>query len=174
MNETTQTILNYVITFLSTGVGATVLTIVIKAIVTAVANVKTKKYSKLTDNDRATIVDNVTGGVLNAIKDGVSVDMDAQIDKATARRITAVERSQNDIVERMNKVIECQKAMLSAIADFKTISIESKEQIKALIKQDIVPMEAVVAVEVPKVAVEMPKNELKQEEKESPKSKLAY
>lgn len=174
MNETTQTILNYVVTFLSTGVGATVLTIVVKAIITAVANVKTKKYSKLTDSDKVAIVDNVRDGVLNAIKDGVSVDMDAQIDKATARRITAVERSQNDIINRMNKVIECQKAMLSAICDFKTISIESKDQIKTLLKHDIEPMEKVVAVEVPKVAVDTPKNETKQEEKENVKTKLTY
>jgi len=61
MNEATvQTILNYVITFLSTGVGATVITIIIKAIVSAIANVKSKKYSKLTETDKSDIVSRVT------------------------------------------------------------------------------------------------------------------
>lgn len=165
MNEQTQTILNYVVTFLSTGVGATVLTIVIKAIINAVMNVKTKKYSKLTDSDRAIIVENVRDGVLNAIKDGVSVDMDAQIDKATARRITAVERSQNEIVERINDLMECQRAVLSAVGDFKTISAESREQIKALLNCSNSTLEKVVEVALPKVEVQA---------SEKAKTKLTY
>lgn len=168
-NETMQTILNYVITFLSTGVGATVLTIIIKAIVTAVTNVKTKKYSKLTESDKSAIVEQVKDGVLNAIKDGVSVDMDAQIDKATARRITCVERSQNEIVEQVNKLIEYQKTVLSAIGDFKTISPESKERIKEILSQTNKTLERVVEVEVPKVEISAD-NKVKVKEK----TKLSY
>lgn len=168
-NETMQTILNYVITFLSTGVGATVLTIIIKAIVTAVTNVKTKKYSKLTELDKSAIVEQVKDGVLNAIKDGVSVDMDAQIDRATARRITCVERSQNEIVEQVNRLIEYQKTVLSAIGDFKTISPESKERIKEILSQTNKTIERLVEVEMPKVEVSSD-NKVKVKEK----TKLSY
>lgn len=168
-NETIQTVLNYVITFLSTGVGATVLTIIIKAIVTAVTNVKTKKYSKLTEADKSAIVEQVKEGVLNAIKDGVSVDMDAQIDKATARRITSVERSQNEIVEQVNRLIDYQKTVLSAIGDFKTISPESKERIKEILAQTNKTLERVVEVEMPKVEI-LADNKSKTKEK----TKLSY
>lgn len=154
MNEATvQTILNYVITFLSTGVGATVITIVFKAIVSAVANVKSKKYSKLTDSDRALIVNEVKTGVLEAIKDGVSVDMDAQLDKATARRITAVEKSQNDIVSAMESMNEYQRVVLCAIGDFKTISQHSKEQIQAILKDSASKLDKVECVEQPRIEV---------------------
>lgn len=154
MNEATvQTILNYVITFLSTGVGATVITIVVKAIVSAVANVKSKKYSKLTDGDRDAIVNEVKTGVLEAIKDGVTVDMDAQLDKATARRITAVEKSQNDIVSAMESMSEYQRVVLSAIGDFKTISQHSKEQIQAILKDTSPMLEKVECVEQPRIEV---------------------
>lgn len=154
MNETTvQTILNYVITFLSTGVGATVITIIIKAIVVAVANVKSKKYSKLTDSDRAAIVEDVKTGVFEAIKDGVMVDMDAQLDKATAKRITAVEKSQNDIVNAIENMTEHQKVVLSAIGDFKTISQHSKEQIQEILKNPSQKLGRVEIIDAPKVEV---------------------
>lgn len=150
MNEANlQTILNYVITFLSTGVGATILGIVIKSIVTAIANVKTKKYSKLTDGDKSVIVSEVTKGVLCAIKDGVSVDMDAQLDKATSKRITAVERSQNDIVEQTNRLMEYQRVVLAAIGDFKTISQSSKDRIQAILREQQSKLDAVQTIEMP-------------------------
>lgn len=152
MNEANvQTILNYVITFLSTGVGATILGIVIKSIVTAIATVKTKKYSKLTDADRTAIAEEVKAGVLNAIKDGVSVDMDAQLDKATARRISAVEKSQNEIVEQTNRLMDYQRVVLSAIGDFKTISQSSKEQIQGILKGENVVLDKIQTVEQARV-----------------------
>lgn len=157
MNEATvQTILNYVITFLSTGVGATILGLVVKSIVTAIANVKSKKYSKLTESDKASIVSEVTQGVLNAIQDGVSVDMDAQLDKATARRITAVEKSQNEIVQAMQTLAEYNKVVLSAIGDFKTISQASKEQIQAILKGKSVKLETVQTTDIPILEVKQP------------------
>lgn len=160
MNEATiQTILNYVIGFLSTGVGAAILGAVIKAIVTAIANVKTKKYSKLTESDKSDIVNEVTSGVLKAIQGGVSVDMDAQLDKATAKRITAVEKSQNEIVEQTNRLMDYQRVVLSAIGDFKTISQYSKEQIQGILKLEAPTMDKVQTIEQPILEVKDIKTE---------------
>lgn len=154
MEEATmQTIINAVLTFLSTGVGATVLGIVIKAIVTAVANVKTRKYSKLTEADREAIVEEVKSGVLQAIHGGVSVDMDAQLDKATARRITAVEKSQNEIVAQTNKLMDYQRTVLAAIGDFKTISQASKERIQGILKDEAATLEKVSVVEQGRIEI---------------------
>lgn len=159
--ELVNTILNGVITFLSTSVGATVLGFVIKVITTAISNVKTKKYSKLTEDDRAVIVSEVKAGILEAIKNGVSVDMDAQIDKATARRITSVEKSQNEIVGQMNALMNYQRVVLSAIGDFKTISQSSKEQIQGILKGSAPLLEKVQAVEAPVLEINKNKSETK-------------
>lgn len=111
MNEATlQTIMNYVITFLSTGVGATVITIIIKAIVSAIAGVKAKKYSKLTDADKTEIVDRVADRMLIAIQDGVSIDVDGMIDRATNKRLTAMEDKSNEFTDAVNNMLEIIKA----------------------------------------------------------------
>lgn len=169
MNEATKTIIDAVMIFLSSSVGATILGIVGKAVANAIASVKIKKYSKLTDSDRAVIVSEVKDGVLNAIQGGVSVDMDAQIDKATSRRITAVEKSQNDIVEQMEQLMNYQRVVLAAIGDFKTISQSSKEQIQAILKGTVLSLEKVQTIEQPIL-------EIKQETPElpSPKSSIGY
>lgn len=169
MNEATvQTIMNYVITFLSTGVGATVLGLVIKSIVTAIVSVKTKKYSKLTESDKTDIVGEVKNGVLEAIQGGVSVDMDAQLDKATSKRITAVEKSQNDIVGQVNRLMEYQRVVLAAIGDFKTISQASKEQIQSILKLEYSAIDSIPLLEQPTLTV----SEKPQEP--SPKSHVTY
>lgn len=142
------------ITWLTTsGILTTGVTIIVTAIVKAIANVKTRKYSKLTDADKSAIVNDVKSGVLSAIQGGVTVDMDAQLDKATARRITAVEKSQNEIVEAIAKLAEYQKVVLTAIGDFKTISQSSKEQIRSILKGVSVQLGKVDAVEQPVVEV---------------------
>lgn len=145
------------ITWLTTsGILTTGLTVIVTAIVKAIANVKTRKYSKLTESDKAEIVSEVKNGVLNAIQGGVSIDMDAQLDKATAKRITAVEKSQNEIVEQTNRLMDYQRVVLSAIGDFKTISQSSKEQIQAILKGNPVTLEAVQAIEQPILEIKQP------------------
>lgn len=146
------------ITWLTTsGILTTGVTIIITAIVKAVANVKTKKYSKLTDSDKSDIVSEVKEGVLNAIQGGITVDMDAQLDKATAKRITAIEKSQNEIVQAVQTLAEYNKVVLSAIGDFKTISQASKEQIQALLKsKSVVELATVQTIEQPVLEIKQP------------------
>lgn len=149
MDQTVQTVLDYVIAFLSSGIVATVLGVIGKAIINARTTVKLKKYSKLTEADRQAIAADVQSGVRTALIGGVTVDMDAQIDKATSRRITAIEQSQNAIIEQMNQLMFGQRIVLLAMGDFKTISQSSKEQIQGILKGVYLPLEKVQTVEQP-------------------------
>ena len=166
-------IINDVLLFLSSTTGATVICFVIKVIVSAVASVKTKKYSKLTDSDRALIVAEVKEGVIAAIRGGVSIDMDAQIDKATARRITAVEKSQNEIIGQMSQLMGQQRVVLTAIGDFKTISQSSKEQIQGILGAPASKLPALTVVEQPMLQVVNQTEEERTAEK-SKKHKVTY
>lgn len=130
---TVQTILNYVITFLSTGIGATVLTIVIKAIVSAITNIKTKKYSKLTEADKTEIVERVANKIIATIQDGVHIDTDGMIDRATNKRLTVMENKMNEFVEMVNKVYEIVKAQGNVLCELKTPSQGARGHLQELI-----------------------------------------
>lgn len=154
MNEATvQTILNYVITFLSTGVGATVLTIVIKAIVSAVANVKTKKYSKLTEADKTEIVDRVADKMLVAIQDGVRLDVDGMIDRATNKRLTDMESKNNEFTDVMNKVLDIVKAQGNVLCELKTPSQGARGHLQELIGNVPKAIEYIPQIEQPKLEI---------------------
>lgn len=159
MNEATvQTILNYVITFLSTGVGATVITIIIKAIVSAIANVKSKKYSKLTETDKSDIVSRVADKILYTIQDGVQIDTDGMIDRATNKRLTAIENKTNEFTEAVNKVLEIIKAQGSVLCELKTPSQSARGRLQELIESVPKAIDSIPQIEQPKL-------QLKQAEK---------
>lgn len=154
MNEATvQTILNYVITFLSTGVGATVLTIVIKAIISAVANIKTKKYSKLTEVDKTEIVDRVADKMLNAIQDGVRLDVDGMIDRATNKRLAAMESKNNEFTDVVNKVLDIVKAQGNVLCELKTPSQGARGHLQELIGNAPKAIEYIPQMEQPKLQI---------------------
>ncbi|MDE6060707.1 MAG: hypothetical protein K2G31_04485 [Clostridia bacterium] len=153
MNETTQTIINAVTIFLSSSVGATVLGAVFKTIINAVTSIKTKKYSKLTEADKDEIAERSANRLYLKIQGGIVVDMDAQIDKATARRITAVEKSQNEIIGKINELMMQQRVELTAIGDFKTISQSSKEQIQGILGTPASKLPVVTVIEQPMLQV---------------------
>lgn len=172
MNETTQTIINAVTIFLSSSVGATVLGAVFKTIINAVTSIKTKKYSKLTEADKDEIAERSANRLYLKIQGGIVVDMDAQIDKATARRITAVEKSQNEIIGNMDELMKQQRVVLSAIGDFKTISQSSKEQIQSILGIPASTLPAVTVVEQPMLQVTQVGQETSEEKPK--KHKVAY
>lgn len=153
MNQTVETVVNAVTIFLSSSVGATVLGLVVKVAIEAYKSIKTKKYSKLTEEDKREIAEMSAKMLYEQIKGGVSIDMDAQMDKATARRITAVEKLQNDIIENINELMRQQRVVLSAIGDFKTISQSSKEQIQKVLGAPVSKLPALTVVEQPMLQI---------------------
>lgn len=166
---TVQTILDYVIAFLSTGIGATVLTIVIKTVVSAVANVKTKKYSKLTEADKTEIVDRVADKMLVAIQDGVRLDVDGMIDRATNKRLTAMESKNNEFTDVVNQVLDIVKAQGNVLCELKTPSQGARGYLQELIGNVPKAIECIPQIEQPKLQIKQTEQKIAVSEIEEPK-----
>ena len=133
----TEQIMTYVVAFLSSGVGATVITVIVKSIVNAICTYKTKKVSRLTDGDKKEISKMVVTDVLTAIQGGVNIDVEAMIDKATNKRLTAIETQFNDIAGQMNKLSDIVVAEGQVLSDpLKKLSVlPLLEQAKLVVSQ---------------------------------------
>lgn len=153
MNQTVQTILDAVIAFLSSSVGAALLAMVIKSIVSAVASVKTKKYSKLTEVDKAEIVERVADKVIATIQDGVRIDTDGMIDRATNKRLALLESKNNEFTSTMNNMLEIVKAQGNVLCELKTPSQGARGRLQELIGNCIKEVEYIPLVEQPMLQV---------------------
>ena len=165
-------IIDAVTLFLSSAVGTTTVGVIVKSAIEAFKAIKTKKYSKLTEADKREIAELAANSLYAKIQGGVIVDMDAQIDKATSRRITAIEQSQNAIIGQMEQLLGQQRVVLLAIGDFKTISQSSKEQIQGILGVPAGNIPALTVVEQPMLQVAQVEQESVDEKPK--KHKVAY
>lgn len=153
MNEqTVQKIIESVVIFLSSGVGAALLGVIVKAIISGIAAVKQKKYGKLSENDKKEIAALVVSSVLEAMQGGVKIDAEAIIDKYTNGRINALEERYNGLIASENKMQEYMRAVLAAVGDFRTISNTSRETIAGLLADNgLAKVETIAIPEQPTV-----------------------
>ena len=159
----TEQIMTYVVAFLSSGVGATVITVIVKSIVNAICTYKTKKVSRLTDGDKKEISKMVVTDVLTAIQGGVNIDVEAMIDKATNKRLTAIETQFNDIAGQMNKLSAILVAEGQVLSEFKTPSLASRETLNAVLADELKKLPLVPILEQAKLVVSQ-KGEQKEEQ----------
>jgi len=150
-----EKIVEYVTIFLSSGVGATILGLVIRSIAVAISNAKIKKYSKLTDDDKRAIAKEIMDSMQGSLK----LDADAMVDKATNARISAIEESHNELVKAVNQSLAYTRATMNAVGDFKTISEDSRTVIKELLKEDAKKVEAVKNETIAEIKYAAPKEE---------------
>ena len=149
----TEQIMTYVVAFLSSGVGATVITVIVKSIVNAICTYKTKKVSRLTDGDKKEISKMVVTDVLTAIQGGVNIDVEAMIDKATNKRLTAIETQFNDIAGQMNKLSDIVVAEGQVLSEFKTPSLGSRELLNAVLSDSLKKLSVLPLLEQAKLVV---------------------
>ena len=168
----TEQIMTYVVAFLSSGVGATVITIIVKSIVNAICTYKTKKVSRLTDGDKKEISKMVVTDVLTAIQGGVNIDVEAMIDKATNKRLTAIETQFNDIAGQMNKLSDIVVAEGQVLSEFKTPSLGSRELLNAVLSDSLKKLSALPLLEQAKLVVSQPQTSEKIDEPSA--EKLMY
>ena len=168
----TEQIMTYVVAFLSSGVGATVITVIVKSIVNAICTYKTKKVSRLTDGDKKEISKMVVADVLTAIQGGVNIDVEAMIDKATNKRLTAIETQFNDIAEQMNKLSDIVVAEGQVLSEFKTPSLGSRELLNAVLSDSLKKLSALPLLEQAKLVVAQPQTSEKTDEPSA--EKLMY
>ena len=168
----TEQIMTYVVAFLSSGVGATVITVIVKSIVNAICTYKTKKVSRLTDGDKKEIAKMVVTDVLTAIQGGVNIDVEAMIDKATNKRLTAIETQFNDIAGQMNKLSDIVVAEGQVLSEFKTPSLGSRELLNAVLSDSLKKLSALPLLEQAKLVVAQPQTSEKSDEPSA--EKLMY
>lgn len=168
----TEQIMTYVVAFLSSGVGATVITVIVKSIVNAICTYKTKKVSRLTDGDKKEISKMVVTDVLTAIQGGVNIDVEAMIDKATNKRLTAIETQFNDIAGQMNKLSDIVVAEGQVLSEFKTPSLGSRELLNAVLSDSLKKLSALPLLEQAKLVVAQPQTSEKIDEPSA--EKLMY
>ena len=160
----TEQIMTYVVAFLSSGVGATVITVIVKSIVNAICTYKTKKVSRLTDGDKKEISKMVVTDVLTAIQGGVNIDVEAMIDKATNKRLTAIETQFNDIAGQMNKLSDIVVAEGQVLSEFKTPSLGSRELLNAVLSDPLKKLSVLPLLEQAKLVVAQPQTSEKTDE----------
>lgn len=158
-----KTIAQYVTIFLSSATGATIIGFIIKAIAIAVASVKEKKHSKLTEADKNDIANKVKTDLFNSLQGSLTLDADAIVDKATNARLSALEQSHNELVKAINQATAYTRATMNAVGDFKTVSTDSKEAIKKLLKEDAVEVKEVADTKLAEIKIESKVAEAKQE-----------
>ena len=158
--ETTEMILTYVTAFLGSGVGATILATLIRSIATIIGKVKIAKASKLTEQDKKQMVEEFTKGLEN----GVTIDMDAQLNKATNKRFDSIEKLLNEVAKEEEENTKTLKLLAEAMSQFKTISSDIKNRLADNSSAVQVPIEKIEIVEQGTIQV-------KEEKKES---KLSY
>lgn len=163
-NVSIETVMTYVVAFLSSSVGATLLTIVIKAIVNAVAGYKTKKVSKLTDGDKDEIANKVTQKVLTAISGGVSIDAEAMIDKATNKRLDAYDAKFNEFSTVINKLYSLGIAQGKVLVDLKTPSLAARENLASAIGESKTEIKHIATPEQPKLSVTLSEEQVTEKE----------
>ena len=168
----TEQIMTYVVAFLSSGVGATVMTVIVKSIVNAICTYKTKKVSRLTDGDKKEISKMVVTDVLTAIQGGVNIDVEAMIDKATNKRLTAIETQFNDIAGQMNKLSDIVVAEGQVLSEFKTPSLGSRELLNAVLSDSLKKLSVLPLLEQAKLVVAQPQTSEKVDEPSA--EKLMY
>ena len=168
----TEQIMTYVVAFLSSGVGATVITVIVKSIVNAICTYKTKKVSRLTDGDKKEISKMVVTDVLTAIQGGVNIDVEAMIDKATNKRLTAIETQFNDIAGQMNKLSDIVVAEGQVLSEFKTPSLGSRELLNAGLSDSLKKLSVLPLLEQAKLVVAQPQTSEKVDEPSA--EKLMY
>lgn len=159
----TEQIMTYVVAFLSSGVGATVITVIVKSIVNAICTYKTKKVSRLTDGDKKEISKMVVTDMLTAIQGGVNIDAEAMIDKATNKRLTAIEEQFNGIATQMNKLSAILVAEGQVLSEFKTPSLASRETLNAVLADELKKLPIIPLLEQAKLVVSQ-KGEQKEEQ----------
>lgn len=101
----------------------------VTGVIALVKSLIKSKSAKMSAKDKNDIAEIAAKRVIEGQNLNIELDISEQIDKATNKRLKAVEDSTNDFIKRINKVIKQQRHIANAVKDFKTISAESRTQL---------------------------------------------
>lgn len=170
-NEQLNTILTWIVSFLSSATGVAFLGFIAKLIL----NFRGKKYAKLTDADEDRIAEKSSKRVIASIKDGVSIDADAMVNKATNKRLDTVESKFNDIVVANNEQMLLLTKLAQVVLELKSPSLASREELANALGKSIPKLNSIAIDEQPKLVAheaeetELPTGPAKVEKEETAK-----
>jgi hypothetical protein len=164
--ETNEIIRQCGIWIASIGGGAVVVNYIAKVILAIINLVIRKKPISLNAADREQISERVADIVSNNMQSGVSVDIDAQIDRATQNRLSLVENKTDEFIRSNNNLKNIVKKLAECIATLKSPDSEKKEALLKAVNEDANDIVATVNNENVKGIVKI-LNKHKKEEKVS-------
>lgn len=138
--------------------GVSIGTIIVVAI-RCISAIKIKKHSKLSESDKKEIAKMASDMTLEALKDGIVVDVDGQIDKATNKRISIVENKINAFADSLNSTNEILKAEGNVLCELKTPSLGAREHLQELLDNAPKAIESIPQLEQPVLQVKQAKKE---------------
>ncbi len=150
--EQLNTILEWVVGFASGTTGSVIIALLIKYWIGKRAETKKAQAAKLTEADKKEIIEGVGEYVVGKINGKITLDIDAQLDKATNKRISAIEAQQEKIVEATNRSANYSRATMSAIGSFRSIPVQCQQEIAKLAQDEPLKIEEPVKPTVEFVA----------------------
>lgn len=70
--------------------------------------------------------DSISNRIAEGLSKGIEVDMSAQVDKATNKRIDTLEKQYNDLIELFSHYVNSQKAIMKGMSEMRSISNETR------------------------------------------------
>ena len=95
-----------------------------------------KKPMKLTTDTSEAIAERAADMVTQKLANGVAVDMSAQIDAATNKRLSELEKKNNELIDDLRQAKKRDKLLMASIADFKTITNENRVALMKAVAED--------------------------------------
>lgn len=129
--EKTMQIINAVFAWVSGIGGATILTIVVKALINAHIH---KKPIKLTAEDKSEIAGVVAKAVASDMEHGITVDVDAVVDRATNHRVSVMERKTDDYIAQLRLLGKIVRRQAECILTLKSPDGATKDALREAIE----------------------------------------
>ena len=172
MQEQIREILTWIAGFVGGGTGIGFIAFVVSQYFKYKAKTKVAQSAKLTEDQIEEIADRAAKKIEAKIKGKLTIDIDAELDKATNKRLKAVEEQQEQLVDVMNRTYKLTRANVRAFGSFHTVDKDSKAEIAELIKSEDLNPIANIQEEKPSVVFE--KEEEKKAEPVEQKPKITY
>lgn len=137
------------------GVGTIVATIM-----SIIKVINANKRAKLGSSDKNAIADLVVEKLSEREQVGIELDVTAQIEKATDKRISACEEKTNELIAQNASMVALVKRIGKVVGDMKSINRQYTSELNALLSEnDSIEIATIETAEKPKATVIVTKQE---------------
>lgn len=130
----------------------------VAGIVSIIRCIITAKKSKLTAADKNEIAEKAAQKIADKQAISIDVDMSAEIDKATKKRIAELEDAQNINTRQYKRLSKWFKLIMASISEFRTLSNDNRVALIAAVAEKDEDVE-IPEIETPKIIAKIAKKE---------------